>query len=129
MKRKLLIFNFLLGLLLLTVACNQQSEIDISKTVGMTEEYFRQLDEISTTAASYSEDEEQVKFRLMVEKHPSQEEATAMFNDILDNFVKNSNTSEFWDYYNGYFDIKSYDKGVIYKASKVIGEDLKATPK
>ncbi len=55
----------------MTVACNQQPEIDISKTVGITEDYFRQLDEISTTAASYSEDEEQVKFRVMVEKHPT----------------------------------------------------------
>lgn len=71
MKRKLLIVNFLFGLLLMTVACNQQPEIDISKTVGITEDYFRQLDEISTTAASYSEDEEQVKFRVMVEKHPT----------------------------------------------------------
>lgn len=127
MKRKLLLFNFLFTLLFLITACNQQPEIDISKTVGMTEEYFRQLDVISTTSASYSE--EQVKFRLMVEKYPSHEEATAMFNNILDNFEKNSNTPEFWDYYNGYFDIKSYDEGVIYEATKVIGDDLKVTPK
>lgn len=129
MKRKLLLINFLFGLLLLTVACNQQPEIDISKTIGMTEDYFRQLDEISTTAASYSEDEKQIKFRVMVEKHPTQKEATAMFNNILDNFEKNSHTPEFWGYYNGYFDIKSYDKAVIYEATKLIGEDLKVNLK
>ena len=93
MKRKLLLFNFLFALLFLIVACNQQPEIDISKIVGMTEEYFRQLDEISTTAASYSEDE--VKFRLMVKKHPSHEEATAMFNNILDNLEKTPTTLNF----------------------------------
>ncbi|MBS4199185.1 hypothetical protein KHA93_05890 [Bacillus sp. FJAT-49732] len=64
MKRKLLLFNFLFTLLLITVSCNQQPEIDISKTVGMTEDYFRQLDEISTTAASYNK--EQIKFRLII---------------------------------------------------------------
>ncbi len=52
-----------------------------------------------------------------------------MFNNILDNFEKNSHTPEFWDYYNGYFDIKSYDKAVIYEATKIIGEDLKVTLK
>lgn len=126
MNRKLLIYTFLFASLLLT-ACKQQPEIDIYKTVGMTDDYFRQLDGISTTASSYSE--EQVNFRLMVENHPSQQEATAMFNNILDTLEKNSHSPEFWDYYNGYFDIKSYDKGVIYEASKVIGEDLKVTSK
>lgn len=127
MKRKLLLFSFLFTLMLMTAACNQQPEIDISSAVGMTEDYFRQLDEISTTATSYSE--EQIKFRLMVEKPPSKKEATDLFNNILDNLEKKSHTPEFWDYYNGYFDIKSYDKGVIYEATKVIGEDLKVTPK
>lgn len=126
MKRKLLLFTFLFTFLLLTT-CNQQPEIDISKTVRMTEGYFRQLDEISTTASSFSE--EQVKFRLMVEKHPSQQEARTMFNNILDNLEKNSHTPKFWDYYNGYFDITSYDKGVIYEAYKVIGKELKVTTK
>ncbi|MBS4199108.1 hypothetical protein KHA93_05480 [Bacillus sp. FJAT-49732] len=127
MKRKLLLFNFLFAFLLITVSCNQQPEIDISKTVGMTEDYFRKLDEISTTAASYNK--EQIKFRLMVGKHPSQKEATAMFNNILDNLEENSHTPEFWNYYNGYFEIKSYDKGVIYEATKIIGENLKVNPK
>jgi hypothetical protein len=65
----------------------------------------------------------------MVEKHPSQEEATVMFKDLLDNLDKNSKSPEFWSYYSGYFDIKSYDKGVIYEATKVIGEDLIVTSK
>lgn len=128
MKRKLLLFYFLF-VSFLVGACNKPPEIDISKTISITEDYFRQLDEISTTAATYSEDDEKVKFRIMVEKHPSKEEATAMFNEILDKFEKNSHTPDFWDFYHGYFDIKSYDKGVIYEASKVIGEDLKVTPK
>ncbi|MYL34731.1 hypothetical protein GLW08_02905 [Pontibacillus yanchengensis] len=129
MKRRLLLFNVLFVMLLLAVACNQQQEIDISKSVRKTEDYLRQLDEISTTAGSYTEDEEQVKFRLLVEKHPSQEEATAMFNNILNILEKNSHNREFWDNYNGYFDIKSHKTGVIYKATKIIGKDLKVTPK
>ena len=127
MKRLFLLFNLSFALMFLTVACNQQPEIDISKAVDTTEEYFRELDEVSTTAAVYSE--EQVKFRLMVEKHPSVEEATAMLNTIIDKLEKNSNTPEFWNYYNGNFDIQSYDEGVIFEATKVIGQDLKVTQK
>ncbi|MED4018787.1 hypothetical protein [Sutcliffiella cohnii] len=127
MKRLFLLFNLSFALMFLTVACNQQPEIDISKAVDRTEEYFRELNEVSTTAAVYSE--EQVKFRLMVEKHPSVEEATAMFNTIIDKLEKNSNTPEFWNYYNGNFDIKSYDEGVIFEATKVIGQELKVTQK
>lgn len=127
MKRKVLLFYFLFTLLLILVACNRQPEIDVSKSVGMTEDYFRQIGDISTTAVSYNK--EQIKFRLMVEKHPSQEEANAMLNNIVNNLEKNSGTPDFWDYYNGYFDIKSYDKGVLYEATKLIGENLKVTQK
>ncbi|MBX0356858.1 hypothetical protein [Halobacillus sp. Nhm2S1] len=129
MKRGLLVHTYLIALLLLTVACNQQPEGDLSKTVRMTEDYFRGLKEITTTAASFRENEDLVKFRLMVEKRPSQEEATAMFNNILHNFEQVSNSPEFWNQYNGFFDIKSHDNGVIYEATKAIGEDLKVTSK
>ncbi len=126
MKRRFLLLN-LLSLLLLAVACNQKPEIDISKTVGLTEDHFRQLDKISTSSAAY--DKEEVKFRLMVEKPPSKEEASAMFKEILNKLEKNSHTSEFWNYYNGHFDIKSYENGVIFEANKTIGEDMKITTK
>lgn len=65
----------------------------------------------------------------MVEDYPTVEEASRLFNQILDSFVKYSKNSNVWDNYNGYFDIKSYDGDVIYKANKLIGEDLQLVTK
>ncbi|OIJ12611.1 hypothetical protein BKP35_10510 [Anaerobacillus arseniciselenatis] len=110
-------------LLVLITACNQQLDIDMSEALGKSQETLRELDEIETTAASFN-GESDVKFRLMVERHPTEEEAIILFNKILDSIAQYSNHSEVWNYYNGYFDIKSYDSGVIYEATKLIGEDL-----
>ncbi|MBM4764585.1 hypothetical protein [Bacillus sp. B15-48] len=128
MKRKLLLFNFLFALLFLTVACNQQADINMSEVLGQIEEDLRELDVVETTASSF-DGESDIKFRLMVKEHLTEEEANILFNKILESIAQSSNHSDVWDYYNGYFDIKSYDKGVIYEATKVIGEDLKVTPK
>ena len=128
MKRKLWVLSFLFSLLLLIVACHQRPEIDLSKTVVMTEEYFRELDTITTTSSSYSEREKQVKFRLMVEKHPSEEEATAMFEKVINTFEQNADSPEFWDQYNGFFDIKSYESRCHLEATKAIGQDLRVNP-
>jgi hypothetical protein len=65
----------------------------------------------------------------MVEGTPTEEEATALFNEILGSFQEYSNHQDIWQYYNGYFDIKNYDVGVIYEAAKVIGEELKVASK
>lgn len=123
MKNSLILFVVLLTLTL--NGCDQQPDLDVSKAVALTEIDFRQLDEISTTAASYNK--EQVKFRLMVEKHPSFKEAVNLFRDVLNKLEEGSGNSEFWDYYHGHFDIKSYDEGVIFEATKEIGKELEIT--
>lgn len=114
--------------LFLIVGCIQQPDIDISSTLGKSEDYFRQLEEIETTASAF-DGEKDVKFRLMVEGTPTKEEATILFNEILDRFKEYSNHQEIWEYYNGYFDIKNYDDGIIYEASKIIDEELKVVSK
>lgn len=125
MKKTFIIVSFFLVFALLFVACSQKPEIDLSKTVGNTEDYFRKLDEISITTSSYSVNKKEIKFRLMVETPPSQKEAKALFEKIVHTLEKHSHTQELWNYYNGYFDIKTYDDGVIYEATKLLGEDLK----
>jgi hypothetical protein len=115
-------------LLFLIIGCSQQPDIDISSIIGKTEDYFRQLEEIETTASAF-DGKTDIKFRLMVEGTPTEEEATILFNEILDRFREYSNHQEIWDYYNGYFDIKNYYDGVIYEATKVIDEELKIVSK
>lgn len=115
-------------LLFLIVGCSQQPDINISSTIGKSEDYFRQLEEIETTASEF-DGKKDVKFRLMVEGTPTEEEATILFNEILDRFKEYSNHQEIWEYYNGSFDIKNYDDGVIYEATKVIDEELKVVSK
>ncbi|WP_440960518.1 hypothetical protein ACN6KS_22460 [Paenibacillus nitricinens] len=114
--------------LFLTVSCSQEASIDIGDAVDKSEKYFRQLDEIGTTASSY-DGKKDLKFRLMVEGNPTETEATNFFNRILDVIAKYSNHSDVWDFYNGYFDITNYDQGVIYEGTKLIGEELKVQTK
>ncbi|AOM83635.1 hypothetical protein BBEV_2294 [Salisediminibacterium beveridgei] len=76
-----------------------------------------EFDEIETAAASFN-GENDVKFRLKVEDEPTEEEAIILFNEVLDSITDSADHSELWQYYNAYFDIKSYDSGVIYEAIK-----------
>jgi hypothetical protein len=123
MKKNNLICIISFIFFLLIVGCSQQPDIDISETIGKSEDHLKQLEEIKTTASSF-DGKKDIKFRLMVEGHPTEEEAIVLFNEILDSFEKYSNHQDIWEYYNGYFDIKNYDDGVIYEAKKVIDEDL-----
>ena len=112
-----------LVLVLLVTACNQKPNIDISKALGQTREILNDLDDVETTAASFN-GESDVKFRLMVEGHPTEEKAIYLFDKVLETITKSSNQSDVWDFYNGYFDIKSYDNGIKYEATKLMGEDI-----
>lgn len=128
MLNRISLFALSFILLFLTVACSQETSIDINDALGKSEKYFRELEEIHTTAAAFN-GKKDIKFRLMVDGHPSEAEASILFNHILDVITKYSNRSDVWDYYNGYFDIKNYDHGVIYVGTKLIGEDLKVQSK
>ena len=126
MKMLNILLSFMV--LLFVSGCNEKSEVDISNLMGKTEDYFKQLAEVDTVATSF-DGKKDITFRMMVEGTPTEEQAQALFNEVLISFEKYSNQSELWDDYNGYFDIKNYDDGVIYEASKIIGEELKIISK
>ncbi|AZN42629.1 IolE/MocC family protein [Paenibacillus albus] len=127
MSRKI-VFILLLISFSLTVSCTRKPSIDIGDAVGKTEDSFRKLDGIATTASSY-DGKKDIKFRLMVKGNLTEAEATKLFRRIMDTIAEFSNRPDVWDFYNGYFDIKSYDYGVIYDGIKLIGEDVKVQPK
>lgn len=60
----LIVLTFIL--IFITVACSQGTSIDIGDALGKSEENFRKLEVIDTTAASF-DCKKDVKFRLMVE--------------------------------------------------------------
>lgn len=127
MSRKILFVLSFISIFL-TVSCSRDTSIDISDAVGKSEDYFRNLDGIAATASSFDGNKD-LKFRLMVKGNLTEAEATVLFKSILDVIAKYSNHSDVWDYYNGYFDIKNYDHGVVYEGTKLIGEDLKVQSK
>lgn len=116
-------FIFCTMLILFLISGCQQSSIHMNEFLIQTENLLKELDEIDTTASSF-DGKRDIKFRLMVEGHPTEEEALILFDKVLEGVTKSSNRSDVWDYYNGYFDIKSYDDGVIYEANKLISKDL-----
>ena len=117
----------IVALLVLIVGCSQQPDININEVLTKSEDLLRESDRIETTASAFDGD---VKFRLMVEEEPTEEEAIILFNKILDAVIYYSNRVDVWDYYDGYFDIKTYDhNGVVYEGIKLIGEDLETVSK
>ncbi|MBD2866923.1 IolE/MocC family protein [Paenibacillus oceani] len=127
MSRKMA-FVLLLISFLLTVSCTKITSIDIGEAVVKAEDSFRKLDGIDTTASSFN-GEKDVKFRLMIKGNLTEAEANKLFRRILDTIAEFSNRPNVWDYYNGYFDVKNYDHGILYEGSKLIGEDLKVQSK
>ncbi|MBD8035862.1 hypothetical protein H9635_03850 [Solibacillus sp. A46] len=124
------IINILLCVVVLLIisGCSEKSEMDILDTLTKTEEHFKQLSEVDTVATSF-DGKKDIKFRIMVEGTLTEKQAQTLFEEILNNLKKYSNQSKFWNSYNGYFDIKNYDNGVIYEATKIIGADLKIVTK
>ncbi|OLO25091.1 hypothetical protein BTR23_25530 [Alkalihalophilus pseudofirmus] len=121
MKRNNLLFTTIsFVLLILFAGCSQQPNIDMSKALNEWREHF---EGVETVAASF-DGENTINLRVMVEEQLTQEKADLLFNQMLDSIIQYSNTSDVWDYYNGYFQIVSYDDGVIYEATKLIGENL-----
>ncbi|MFN7253380.1 MAG: hypothetical protein ACK4M9_21805 [Anaerobacillus sp.] len=114
-------------LLLLMTGCNQKPDIDISESLSDWREEFREYEEVDTVAAAF--DGSDIKLRIMVEGHPTEEEAIKLFRKMEASIVNHSNYSAVWDYYNGHFSIINYDNGVIYEATNLIGDDLKIVSK
>ncbi|WP_047984367.1 IolE/MocC family protein [Ornithinibacillus californiensis] len=120
MKQTNILFFCVSVVLILISGCSQQSDIDMSKTL----EQWRASFEGAETVAAAFDGEKDIKLRMMVENQLTEEEAFLIFQEMLDSIDNYSNHSGVWTYYNGYFDIISYDDGVIYEATKRIGEDL-----
>ncbi|WP_246943588.1 hypothetical protein [Bacillus pinisoli] len=115
-------------ILILMAGCNPKPQFDISEILNQSEEKLNKFEDIETTASAFN-GKEDIKFRIMVEGTPSEEEAIVLFNKILDSLKEFSNHENFWSYYNGYFDIKNYDEGVIYEATKMKTEKIKVMSK
>lgn len=122
----LTVISFLI--LLLTVACNDKTDINIGDTLDKAREILNESEVIETVAASF-DGENKINFRLMVEEDLTTGNATTLFEQILDSMRKNSGDIDIWDSYQGHFDIMSYDKGIIYVATKLIGETLTVVAK
>ena len=101
-------------------ACAHKPDINVSDTLGKSEVQLQKLDNVKTTASSF-DGKNNITFRLMVEGYPSRDEAEKLFNETLNTIATNSNHLDLWNYYNAYFDIKSYDKGILYEGIKPIG--------
>lgn len=98
-------------------ACAHKPDINVSNTLGKSEVQLQKPDKVKTTASAF-DGKDVIKFRLMVEGSPSKDEAEKLFNETLNTIATNSNHEDFWNYYNAQFDIKSYDKGILYEATK-----------
>lgn len=101
-------------------ACAHKPDINIGDTLVKSEVQLQKLDNVKTTASAFN-GKSDIKFRLMVEGDISRNEAEKLFNETLDTIAANSNHSDFWNYYNANFDIKRYDKGILFEGTKLIG--------
>lgn len=119
---------YFISILLFIVGCSQKPAINVAKVEADVENHLNQLDEVEIALSTFNGDEN-IKFRLMVEGYPTENEVTILFNEILESFEKYSNQENFWMHYNGYSDIKNYEDGVIYEGSKLIDKEIKIISK
>ncbi|WP_088102864.1 hypothetical protein [Halalkalibacter urbisdiaboli] len=114
-RKKIFSISIIFVFLIFFTGCSQKPDIDIDKTLEEWREPF--------VAASF-DGESNINLRVMVDEELTEEEAVLLFNETLDSFKEHSNQSDVWEHYNGYIDIVSYDDGVLYEATKLIGENL-----
>ncbi len=104
--------------------------VDVATILAKTETRLNHMTGIVTTATAF-DGRANVKIRLMVNGNPSMKQATQLFQDILRVMQAESNAKDIWAQYNGHFDIKSYQSGVVYVANKTAGRPMtvrKAAP-
>lgn len=116
------IISTLISMVFFLSACAHKPDINISDTLGESEVQLQKLDNVKTTSSSF-DGKNNITFRLMVEGYSSRVEAEKLFNETLNTIAANSNHLDLWNYYNAYFDIKSYDKGILYEGTKPIGSN------
>ncbi|MGD6873085.1 hypothetical protein ACQCU1_12980 [Sutcliffiella horikoshii] len=128
MRKNIIKSIYFISILLLIVGCSQKPTINVAKVEANVENHLNELDEVEIALSTFDGDEN-IKFRLMVEGYPTENEVTILFNKILESFEKYSNQENFWMDYNGYFDIKNYEDGVIYEGTKLIDREIKIISK
>lgn len=116
------------GAFLLTVACNDKTDVNIGDTLDKAREILNESEGIETVATSF-DGENKINIRLMVDGNLTTEKAITLFEQILDSMRKNSGDIDIWDSYQGRFDIMNYDKDLSYEAIKLVGEDIKVVSK
>lgn len=119
MLRVKLAISLIISVFLIS-ACVSKPDINVSDALGKAEINLQKIDKVKTTASAFN-GKDIIKFRLMVEESPSKDEAEKLFNETLNIIATSSNHKDFWNYYNAQFDIKSYDKGILYEATKSKG--------
>lgn len=120
MSLRLKLILSLIIVVIFTSACSNKPAFNIGDILAKSEVQLNKLDMVTTTASSF-DGKTNISFRLMVEGNPSKEEAEKLFNETLNTIATNSNNQDFWNYYNAQFDIKSYENGILYIATKPIG--------
>jgi|GEM_PF-5016922 len=120
MKKNALLVLTILFLSFFLSGCNQPAKIDFAEVLSKSEKEFKE----SGIECVSAFDGKLVKFRLLLEEQPTDEEATKYFEKILDTIATYSNNPDTWDFYNAEFDLV-YEEIVIYEGKKEAGKDLK----
>lgn len=113
------ILKLLFGLLLffLTAACTDNDpEITMLEAVEKSREEIADLAEVDRAATSF-DGESFIQFRLMTEEVPTEEKAETLFNIVIDTIEENSQRPDVWESYDGVFDIRTYEDGIVYEAA------------
>jgi hypothetical protein len=113
------LFIYLISLLIVS-GCNKPPKQDIGKAVSKSEDYYKKSKGIDCVGAFV---DETVKFRLLLEEQPTDDEATKLFNEVLKTIEKYSNNADTWDYYNAKLDL-AYKDSIIFEGTKEAGKKL-----
>jgi hypothetical protein len=85
------------------------------------------LDNIDDT--SFAQNNNKIKFLVLVRKNPTKEEAMELFKEVLDSIENHSARPGVWNYYDGLFQIMSQDGAIIFEATKRIDGNLQVVQK
>lgn len=110
----------------LTAACTDNDhdpEITMLEAVEKSREEIMDLEKVDRATTSF-DGESFIQFRLMTEEIPAEEEAERLFKIVIDTIEENSQRPDVWENYDGVFDIRTYDDGIVYEAVHFSGREL-----
>ena len=121
MQRLLKLLYFVIVLILIT-GCNNTTNIDVGKALVEAEKEIELLEGVTETSSSFNNDDNTIKFRIMVEKSLTQQQAETKINEFLEKIALNSK-EEVWNYYSASFDIKKDNGDILFEGTKQIGDE------